>query len=62
MALLCHCHVVSEQRIVDAVGCGASTLEAVEAHCGAGGQCGGCVSAIEAILDRCVAVLDGAAA
>ena len=62
MALLCHCYVVSERHVEDAVSYGASTLEAVEAHCGAGGQCGGCVSAIEAILDRCVSVLDSAAA
>ena len=63
MALLCHCHVISERGVEDAVlAHGAASLDEVVDVCGAGGSCGGCVTAIEAILDRCVALLDGAAA
>ena len=63
MALLCHCHVVSERGVEDAVLMhGAASVEDVAGHCGAGGSCGGCVSAIEAILDRCTSLLEGAAA
>ena len=63
MALLCHCHVVSERGVEDAVlAHGAMSVDDVAERCGAGGACGGCVTAIEAILERCASLLDGAAA
>ena len=63
MALLCHCRVVSERGVEDAVlAHGAMSVDDVAEHCGAGGSCGGCVGAIEAVLERCAALLDGAAA
>ena len=63
MALLCHCHVVSERGVEDAVlAHGAMSVDDVVERCGAGGACGGCVGGIEAILERCASLLDGAAA
>ncbi len=62
MALLCHCHVVTERCIEDAVRQGATSVSEVEVHCSAGTSCGGCVSAIEVLLQQMVARLDGAAA
>ena len=52
MALICHCLGVNERRIVKAVHRGASSVWDVEADCGAGGGCGGCVRAIEELLDE----------
>ena len=62
MAVLCHCVVVSDHGVADAVARGAVSLTEVQAHCGAGTRCGGCVGAIEAALDRCRAALETAAA
>jgi bacterioferritin-associated ferredoxin len=62
MALLCHCHVVSDHFVAEAIACGASTPDDVAAHCAAGSSCGGCLPAIEALLDKLGATLDGAAA
>ena len=52
MAMLCHCHVVADRVIADVVARGAGSLADVEAHCGAGGSCGGCIPAIEALLEQ----------
>jgi len=52
MALICHCHGVNERRIVKAVHRGATSAWEIEAECGAGGGCGGCVRAIEDLLDE----------
>jgi bacterioferritin-associated ferredoxin len=62
MAMLCHCHVVTEGCIEDAVLRGASTAGHVEELCGAGAACGGCLPAIEGLLAELTARLDGAAA
>jgi NAD(P)H-nitrite reductase large subunit len=52
MALICHCRAVSERRIVKAIHRGAGSAWEIEADCGAGGGCGGCVAAIEQLLDE----------
>jgi bacterioferritin-associated ferredoxin len=62
MALLCHCHVVSDHFVEEAIWRGANTAAEVADHCGAGSRCGGCLPAIEALLERCVVALDAAAA
>ena len=63
MALLCHCHVVSERGVEDAVlAHGAMSVDDVVEHCGAGWfAAAGASRAIEAILERCASLLDGAA-
>jgi bacterioferritin-associated ferredoxin len=62
MAIVCHCHVVSDRHVEEVVFGGACSLDEVADNCGAGARCGGCVPAIEALLDRLQARLDGAAA
>ena len=52
----------SDHFVEAAIGRGAITAAEVADHCGAGSRCGGCLPAIEALLDRCVAALDAAAA
>ena len=47
---VCHCEVVSDQRIRDVIASGADDIGAVTAACGAGGGCGGCHPAIEDLL------------
>lgn len=49
--LVCHCEVVSDREIHDAVAAGARDEFDVARVCGAGSVCGGCVPAISAILD-----------
>jgi bacterioferritin-associated ferredoxin len=49
--LLCHCRGVSDRVIDCAIACGARTLEDVAAACGAGARCGGCVPAIDQLLE-----------
>ena len=62
MALLCHCHVVADRHVEEVVARGAGSLADIEEHCGAGGSCGGCIPAIEAILAQMAEALDGTAA
>jgi bacterioferritin-associated ferredoxin len=52
MALICHCRGVTERRIVKAVQRGAITPWEVAVECGAGSGCGGCVAAIEDLIDQ----------
>lgn len=47
---VCHCEVVSDRVICEAVAAGARDIETVTALCGAGGVCGGCHPAIEELL------------
>ena len=52
--LICVCRGVSEGEVVEAVRCGARTLEEVARHCdGAGGDCGSCVADIACHLEGC---------
>jgi NAD(P)H-nitrite reductase large subunit len=61
MALLCHCHVVGDRCIAAAVDDGCVTVEAVQQATGAGTSCGGCLAAVEELVDR-LSSLDAAAA
>ena len=47
---VCICRAVSESRIRAAVASGASTVDEVEAQCGAGGDCGACREEIQGII------------
>jgi len=53
MALICHCEAVRERTIQKAIRRGATTLEAVQAECGAASRCGGCEPAVRAMLADC---------
>jgi len=50
MALLCHCRLVSDRRIIAELSDGATTVEEVQARCGAATRCGGCRPAIELLV------------
>ena len=49
--LLCHCRGVSDRVIDCAIACGARTVAEVAEACGAGARCGGCVPAIDELLE-----------
>jgi bacterioferritin-associated ferredoxin len=49
--IVCICRGVSERVIRLAVAGGARSVEAVEAHCGAGGDCGSCRGTIEEMVE-----------
>jgi bacterioferritin-associated ferredoxin len=55
---VCICRAVSQSRIRAAIDAGATSVDEVEACCGAGGDCGACREEIEGIIiearsDRC---------
>jgi nitrite reductase (NADH) large subunit len=50
MALVCHCHAVSDREILAEVGAGAADVEAVQAACEAGSSCGGCLAVVEELV------------
>ena len=52
---VCHCEVVSDRSICDAIAAGARDVEAVAAVCGAGAACAGCHPTIEELLDDAAA-------
>jgi NAD(P)H-nitrite reductase large subunit len=52
MALICHCHAVNDCSIASAVHDGARSLCEVQQRCQAGTRCGGCVGAIEELLEH----------
>lgn len=48
--IICQCHAVTHDTIVDVILDGAETVEEVGARCRAGTSCGGCVGRIESLL------------
>ncbi len=50
--LVCHCNSVTDREIRASIQRGARCLESVERACGAGAGCGGCVGAVEELLDE----------
>jgi bacterioferritin-associated ferredoxin len=48
--IVCHCLVVNDAAVVDAVEAGATTLAKVCQTTGAGTDCGSCVFAVKALL------------
>jgi bacterioferritin-associated ferredoxin len=48
--IVCHCEVVSDRHIREAITCGAATVDDVGDRCGAGTRCGGCRRTIGALL------------
>ena len=48
--ILCHCRVVSDHEVRNAIDCGATELCDVARACDAGTRCGGCLPAIREAL------------
>lgn len=48
--LICHCEVVDDRTIRNAIAAGADSVEAIGAMCGAGRRCGGCIPALVDLL------------
>lgn len=48
--IVCHCEQVSDRTIKHAIAGGADSVTAITATCHAGGNCGGCVEELEALL------------
>lgn len=53
MALICHCRLVSDRRVIAELEDGACTVEDVQARCGAATRCGGCLPAVEMLVAMC---------
>ena len=54
MALICHCHLISDRRVIAELADGAGTVEDVQERCGAATRCGGCRPAIEMLVATAV--------
>ena len=50
--LVCLCYGISDRTIKQAIAEGASTPDEVGNCCGAGTDCGGCISEIETLLEE----------
>jgi bacterioferritin-associated ferredoxin len=50
--IVCHCHAVSDREVAAAAEQGARDVLDVAEACGAGSDCRGCHSRIEALLER----------
>jgi len=50
MALICHCRLVSDHRVLAEVEEGACSVAEVQARCGAATRCGGCLPAVELLV------------
>ena len=52
--LVCHCFSVNDRRIRAAIAEGARDEIDVASACGAGRDCGGCLPAVQRLLDECL--------
>jgi bacterioferritin-associated ferredoxin len=59
--IVCHCHRVTEQRVLETLRNGARTRQDVERACGAGTGCGGCRQALDSIVEAAQSCDCGAA-
>ena len=48
--IVCHCALVSHSQLLAEIESGATSIDEVARRCGASMHCGGCVSAVERIL------------
>lgn len=48
--IVCHCRVVSDREIRDAIACGAVGVCELAAACETGTRCGGCLPAVRQLL------------
>ncbi|MFN2555676.1 MAG: bacterioferritin-associated ferredoxin [Nitriliruptorales bacterium] len=56
---VCHCRVVTDTQIREAIRCGAGDVCAIAEACGAGGRCGGCLPAVRRLLQEYGLPADG---
>jgi len=52
--VICHCRAVNDQAIRTAIVAGAREPAELARMCGAGGRCGGCLPALEALIEEIV--------
>ena len=50
MALVCHCRCVNDRVVRTAALATGGDLDATQAICGAGLDCGGCIDAVESLV------------
>jgi nitrite reductase (NADH) large subunit len=50
MALICHCRLVSDRRVLAEIEAGACSVAEVQERCGAATACGGCLPAVESLV------------
>ena len=50
MALVCHCRCINDRVVRTAALAAGGDLEATQAICGAGLDCGGCIDAVESLV------------
>ena len=56
--IVCHCHVVNDRTVDDAVAAGARTVSAICRTTGAGQSCGSCVFSLKRLLCQHVEQVD----
>jgi bacterioferritin-associated ferredoxin len=49
---VCVCRAVTDKQVKAAIRAGATTVDAVERACGAGGDCGGCQGMIDEMIEE----------
>ena len=59
LVVVCHCRKVTDRGICAAIEDGARDPVTLASRCGAGGGCGGCLPALQALL-ACYGLLDEA--
>jgi bacterioferritin-associated ferredoxin len=60
--IVCHCHALNDRAILDEVAAGARSRDEVLEQCGAGGDCGGCASTVDELVERFSQLVDASAA
>ena len=53
--IVCVCNVVCQREIEMLIASGVNTPEAIERHCGAGGDCGTCRPDVQNLIERSAA-------
>jgi bacterioferritin-associated ferredoxin len=48
--IVCHCALVSQSQLLAEIEAGATSIDEVASRCGASMHCGGCLRAVERIL------------
>jgi bacterioferritin-associated ferredoxin len=55
LVLVCHCRAVNDRRIRAEIERGARCDVDIALACGAGAECGGCLPAVNRLLEECLA-------
>jgi bacterioferritin-associated ferredoxin len=48
--IVCHCALVTDHDLIEAIECGATSVDDLVMRCGASQHCGGCRPTVERIL------------